>query len=147
MTRFTIRVEMNIWIIVYMQLSALRKMMENASTTVMFSPMSRGANRLCSTNLVSTVYSMEDLERKMRRHFGLPTCCPYDEPKGPEREHDDILAALTASPMRADELARALHMQPLDVLKALASYEMDGKVERLPDGRYSPSAHRLVSTR
>ena len=108
-----------------------------------FSPMSAGSNRLCATNLVRTVWSMSDLEDKVRKHFGLPTYSPYDVPSA-QPVADDILTALTANPMRPNELAMALHIEGLEVLRKLAAYEMNGKVERLPDGRYAPSVHHLT---
>lgn len=101
-----------------------------------FSQTSTGANALIAhgaTMLASTT----DLERELD--------CVRERAPRAEHVDDPLLAALVASPMRPDDLAHALDVPVLDVLRRLASYEMDGRVQRLPDGRYAhvpPSVRR-----
>lgn len=94
-----------------------------------FSPTSEGCNGIIAhggaTMLTSTIHLANKLDRMSSRVTDVV------------RENDPFLAALVATPMRADDLARSLDAQPLDVLRKLAAYEVDGKVQRLPDGRYA----------
>lgn len=49
------------------------------------------------------------------------------------------MSALVASPARPDELAARVNEGVLTVMRTLTDYEARGIVERLPDGRYSPT--------
>lgn len=92
-----------------------------------FSPTSQGTNRLIADRIASPLASPADLAKD----FDIPQA-----PFVPERPIDALSAALMASPMRADDLAKALDESVLDVLRNLADLERDGRIERLPDGRY-----------
>lgn len=106
-----------------------------------YSQASQGTNQLIAEGKATMVQSELDLEDKLRSYFRLPS---YDARDSVPPCDNDLMAAITANPMRPDELALALDKQPVELFKELAALEMDGKVERLPDGRYSPSVHRLV---
>ncbi len=51
---------------------------------------------------------------------------------------DPIAAALTADPMRPDDLARELGLDITTVARAVSRLEAAGLVARYPDGRYGP---------
>ncbi len=97
-----------------------------------FSQTSTGANALISCG-ATLLTSTTGLERKFD--------CVRE--RAPREEHvdDPLLQALVANPTRPDDLAHSLGLQPLDILRKLAAYEMDGKVQRLPDGRYAYVPH------
>ena len=105
-----------------------------------YSPSSQGCNWLIKGG-VKPVLSENDLNDKLRRVFALPT---YEAVDNVPLISDRIMSALVANPMKADELARAFDKQVLEIMQELASLEMRGRVERLPDGRYSPAMRRLV---
>ena len=105
-----------------------------------YSPASKGCNWLIEGG-AKPVLSENDLTDKLRRVFALPA---YEAVDNVPLIKDGIMRALIANPMRADELAHAFDKQVLDIMRELASLEMNGRVERLPDGRYSPAMRRLV---
>mgnify|MGYP001123940204 CR=1 FL=1 len=49
---------------------------------------------------------------------------------------DRMLRALTASPMRPDDIARALDLDIVETIRALGHFETRSEVIRYPDGRY-----------
>ena len=55
-----------------------------------------------------------------------------------------VLSALVACPSRPDELAARLNEDVLTLLRTLTDHEARGLVERLPDGRYSPTKEYLL---
>ncbi len=61
-----------------------------------------------------------------------------------EKSHDELMAALIASPMTPEHLAESLGIPVLELLRELTTREAAGLVERLADGRYSPSVHALI---
>lgn len=99
-----------------------------------YSPTSQGTNRLIADGAM--IISCEaDLETRIaldynRLHLG-----------GSEGSWSGgkVISALVASPCRLEELAVALGESPLTVLDVISDYEARGIVERLPDGRYSPT--------
>lgn len=105
-----------------------------------YSHASQGCNWLIEGG-AKPVLSENDLTDKLRKVFALPA---YEAVDNVPLTDNKLMEALIANPMKADELARALDKQILDVMRELASLEMNGKVERLPDGRYSPAMRRLV---
>lgn len=106
-----------------------------------FSPESRGSNELIRDG-ATIIASEEDLEMLISRDFGvLRMVC-----ERPATPRGRVLSALVASPMRADDLANQLGEDPLEMLRILADYEVCGVVERLPDGRYSPTQETLLSS-
>jgi DNA processing protein len=104
-----------------------------------FSPQSRGANRLIADG-AHIICSEEDLELLISRDFGVLRLVA-EQPATPRGR---VMSALVASPMRADDLADHLGMSALELLKVLADYEVQGVVTRLPDGRYSPTSEAYL---
>ena len=104
-----------------------------------FSPESLGANALIRDG-AHIVASEGDLEMLISRDFGVLRLTSEEvaTPRG------RVLSALVASPTRADDLANRLGYEPLELLRILADYEVNGLVMRLPDGRYAPTAEALV---
>ncbi len=100
-----------------------------------FSPQSAGANTLIA-NGAAIISSEVDLEVRISYDYG---CLRFVGAQGPTPS-GRILSALTANPMRPDDLARALGEDVVHVLNALSDYELQGLVVRLRDGRFSPSA-------
>lgn len=104
-----------------------------------FSPESRGANNLIRDG-AHIVASEADLEMLISRDFGVLRLLQERVPTHRGR----VLSALVASPMRADDLANHLGMEPLELLRILSDYEIGGVVTRLPDGRYAPTQETLL---
>ena len=94
-----------------------------------FSPQSEGCNHIAKSGGATLLTSTVDLSREFWRMS--------DRISDVVRENDPVFAALVASPMRADDLAHALDVPVLDILRKLAAYEVNGRVQRLPDGRYA----------
>ena len=107
-----------------------------------FSPESWGANALIRDG-AHIVTSEVDLEMLISRDFGVLRLVREEvaTPRG------RVLSALVASPMRADDLANHLGEQPLELLRILSDYEVQGAVKRLPDGRYAATEETLLHTR
>lgn len=106
-----------------------------------FSQTSMGCNWLIMHCLANIVCDEQGLDKTLRRRFGIPEHGVWDGVPAPQ---DELLKALAANPMRPDELAKAFDKHPLDMLRKLAAYEADGRVERLPDGRYSLSKTEYI---
>ncbi len=104
-----------------------------------FSPNSSGTNRLAAEG-ARIIPDEASLELAISMDFGVARFCTGGDraPMGP------VMAALVASPSRPDELASRLNEGVLTLLKTLTDYESRGLVERLPDGRYSPTREFLL---
>lgn len=104
-----------------------------------FSPNSSGTNRLAAEG-ARIIPDEASLELAISMDFGVARFCSEGGrgPMGP------VMAALLASPARPDELAARLNEGVLTLLKSLTDYEARGLVERLPDGRYSPTKAFLL---
>ncbi|MDR3308299.1 MAG: DNA-processing protein DprA [Coriobacteriales bacterium] len=109
-----------------------------------FSKESRGSNRLIAQGAVPIVDDLS-FEDALNATFG---CFRYALPaQGPgttgvgggEGEGWDqrALSALTASPMRPDELVGVCGGDVIAVIRNLSQLEMAGRIERLRDGRYT----------
>ena len=103
-----------------------------------FSPQSVGTNRLIADG-AAMVCSEQDLEAMISLDFGCLRAWTGQIPA----EEGRVLSALIASATRPDELALTLGMDPLTLLRTLSEYETKNIVERLPDGRYAPTADYL----
>lgn len=108
------------------------------------SPESRGANHLITCGAVCIV-DEEELEMSISRIYGV---LRFERPDAPGvRTADDrearVVRALTASPLRADEVAAMLGAPVPTALKLLSAMSLAGTVERMLDGRYAPSAAAL----
>lgn len=104
-----------------------------------FSQTSTGANELIAHG-AAMLTGPDALAAALDPLHALTSSCASSTESSPP---DEVLRCLVASPMRPDDLARALGVPVLDILRRLASYEMSGAVQRLPDGRYAhvpPSA-------
>lgn len=104
-----------------------------------FSQTSTGANELIAHG-ATMLTGPDALAAALDPLHALTSSCASSTESSPP---DEVLRCLVASPMRPDDLARALGVPVLDILRRLASYEMSGAVQRLPDGRYAhvpPSA-------
>ena len=104
-----------------------------------FSPNSSGTNRLAAEG-ARIIPDEASLELAISMDFGVARFCTAGEraPMGP------VMAALVACPSRPDELAARLNEGGLTLLRTLTDYESRGLVERLPDGRYSPTREFLL---
>lgn len=104
-----------------------------------FSPLSAGTNRLLAEG-ASVIADERSLSVALSLDYGgmdFPA-----ERVGPAP--GPVMSALIASPARPDELAARLGEDVLTVLRTLTDHEARGIVERLPDGRYSPSRTFLM---
>ena len=101
-----------------------------------FSPASAGANALIASGAARLLAGPSDLYACLAGWFAVPSCGHVDDARAADDE-DPLVSALRPCPMRADDLSRALGTTFLDTLHELSQHELDGIVERLPDGRYS----------
>ncbi|MDO4798360.1 MAG: DNA-processing protein DprA [Coriobacteriales bacterium] len=100
-----------------------------------FSPTSQGTNRLIRDGALP-IASEPDLEARLSLDYGvLRIIAPHES-----RAANEVISALSANPMRPEELAPRLEQTVLTLLRTLTDYEAQGIVEHLPDGRYSLTA-------
>lgn len=99
-----------------------------------FSPGSAGTNQLISEG-ARIIADERALQVSLALDYGLARMGPAGLP----REAGPVMSALVASPARPDELSERLNESVLTILRTLTDYEARGLVERLPDGRYSPT--------
>lgn len=104
-----------------------------------FSPNSSGTNRLAAEG-ARIIPDEASLELAISMDFGVMRFCSAAgrEGMGP------VMAALVACPSRPDELAARLNEGVLTLMRTLTDFESKGLVERLPDGRYSPTKAYLL---
>lgn len=104
-----------------------------------FSPASSGTNRLAAEG-ARIIPDERSLEIALSLDFdAVPMAGPT-----PDRSGGPVATALLASPSRPDELAARLGEDVLTLLRTLTDLEARGIVERLPDGRYSPTRAYLM---
>ena len=99
-----------------------------------FSPNSSGTNRLLAEG-ARVIADERELSTAISLDYGLVR---LGEP-GVTRRAGPVISALVASPARPDELAERLNESVLTIMRTLTDHEARGLVERLPDGRYSPT--------
>lgn len=99
-----------------------------------FSPNSSGTNGLLAEG-ARVIPDEKTLETAISLDYGVLRFSDA----ATRKDRGPVLSALTASPMRPEELSRALNEDVLTTLRTLSDYEIRGLVVRLPDGRYSPS--------
>lgn len=104
-----------------------------------FSPNSAGTNRLLAEG-AAVIPDEQSLGVALSLDFGH---APLSA-EAPGRGAGPVVTALLASPARPDELALRLGEDVVTVLRTLTDYEARGIVERLPDGRYSPTRELLL---
>jgi len=105
-----------------------------------FSPNSRGTNLLLEQGVAFMIPDELALELRIAADYGAERVVL----DGPVRESGRVLSALIANPMRPEELAEQLSCEIITIMKTLTEKEAAGEVERLPDGRYSPTAGVLM---
>lgn len=99
-----------------------------------FSPRSQGTNRLLNEG-ATAICDERDLEMAISLAYGTLRLAN----QGNKKEVGRVMSALLAGPLRPDELASRLGEDIFTMLRTLTDYEASGIVERLPDGRYSPT--------
>lgn len=104
-----------------------------------FSPNSSGTNRLVSEG-ARVIADERSLEVSIALDYGVSRFATPVRAEG----LGPVLSALVASPSRPDELAERLNEGVLTLLRTLTDFEARGIVERLPDGRYSPTKTFLM---
>lgn len=97
-----------------------------------FSATSQGTNKLISMG-ASIVTSELDLETLISMDYGKLRM----QGGAPIAFEGRVLSALSAGPLRPDDLAHALEESVLTVIQTVTDYETKGILERLPDGSYS----------
>lgn len=100
-----------------------------------FSKYATGTNRLIAEGALS-LSDEAALEAALAMEYGkLRSEQSSLTPAIPNRS--PLLEALVAHPSRPDDLASQFGKTVLEVLTSLNAYELEGMVERLPDGRYA----------
>lgn len=92
-----------------------------------FSPESRGSNRLIRQG-AAAITDVSELALALGVHGRASA-----HSQGPG---DAVIKALTADPMRPDDLARALGIDIIRAAATLGALESRGMIARYPDGRY-----------
>lgn len=92
-----------------------------------FSPESRGSNRLIRQGAAPITDVAE-----LAAHLGMEGVTADPGYAGSDR----VMRALTADPMRPDDLARALGIDIVNAGRTLGALEAVGAIARYPDGRY-----------
>ena len=100
-----------------------------------FSPYSKGTNKLIEEGAQPLV-DIPGIECALAQEYTFLAREQLDV-KTPDR--GVLLKALFSEPLRPDDLARLLDKDVFSVLKDLSEYEVEGLVERLADGRFSPT--------
>lgn len=104
-----------------------------------FSPYSKGTNRLIADGAI-VICDECDLEMAISMHYGVMRLIV----EGEKPAMGGILSALVAQPMRPQELSDRMNMDVVDLFRILSEYEGKGLVERMSDGRYSPTRKALL---
>ncbi len=113
-----------------------------------FCPGSEAPNRFISDGAIPLT-RREDLESAAAQF--LPAGVVRERQEVPEQQltlpvmpEDDIIRALAAQPASLEELARDLSLDPREAMLSCSRYEIEGIVERYPDGRYGLSQAELL---
>lgn len=99
-----------------------------------FSPTSAGTNRLISEG-ARIISDESSLAVSLALDFGTVARAQKDQTSPKSR----IVSALLASPSRPEELAMRLGEDILTLMRTLTDFEASGIIQRLPDGRYTPT--------
>ena len=100
-----------------------------------FSPESRGCNRLLRQGAIP-ITDVSDLATALGVDES-PQQLTFARGEG-DADTERIRAALMASPMRPDDLARELALSIVQVARRVGALETQRVVARYPDGRYGP---------
>lgn len=109
-----------------------------------YSPQSRGTNYLISEG-ACCLADEEAIEVAISRLFDVmrfSRVAPSGE-RASDPSERKLMAALVASPLDAEGVGRLLKMGPAECLAYLSKLMVAGKVERLVDGRFSPTKSSL----
>lgn len=104
-----------------------------------FSPQSSGTNRLIADG-ATMICDEQDLEMSVSLDYGRGRLVHLNA----RPETSRLLSALIAMPSRPELLAERLNENILTVIRSLTELESSGVVERLLDGRYSPTQSYLL---
>ncbi|WP_282709804.1 DNA-protecting protein DprA [Lancefieldella sp. Marseille-Q7238] len=99
-----------------------------------FSPTSAGTNKLI-TDGARIIPDEASLALSLALDFGATVLKQEDKTSPKSR----VMSALTASPCRPEELAMRLGENVLTLMRTLTDFEAQRIVQRLPDGRYTPT--------
>ena len=99
-----------------------------------FSPTSAGTNRLISEG-ARIISDESSLAVSLALDFGTVARVQKDQTSPKSR----IISALLASPSRPEELAMRLGEDVLTLMRTLTDFEASGIIQRLSDGRYTPT--------
>ncbi|MBI5230899.1 MAG: hypothetical protein HY876_01915, partial [Coriobacteriales bacterium] len=97
-----------------------------------FAPECRGSNRLLRQGALP-ITDVSELAQAMAAVLGEPRV----PPTMPVLIQSDVLVrALTADPMRPDDVARAFSVDIVTAMRRIGALEAAGRIQRYPDGRY-----------
>jgi len=91
-----------------------------------FAPECRGSNRLIRQG-AHPITDIAEFAQALGRETSAAVL---------PRETDAIVAALIASPLRPDDVAREFGLDIIETVRALGALEASGRICRYPDGRY-----------
>lgn len=100
-------------------------------------PECRGTNRLIRQG-ATPITDVSELAASLH-DCGLLSSVEPSPSRPPAGHPDTIAAALIADPMRPDDIARALDVDIVTVMRRIARLEAGGVVTRYADGRYGPA--------
>lgn len=102
-----------------------------------YAPECAGANRLIRQG-ATPITDADELRLALEGMLGPPQIPPDSWTPLSANGDDPLLAAIRTNPLRPDDLARALGLDVLTVVKRLGVLETGGCVVRFRDGRYGP---------
>lgn len=105
-----------------------------------FSPTSQGTNHMLE-NGASIICDEQSLEILISLDYGNLRLMSEHQ----KVDRDNLLTALVANPMSADEIAKFLQLGMAETFALIADYEAACLIERQMDGKYSASVSVLVS--
>ncbi len=113
-----------------------------------FSPNSTGSNYIIASQPnAMPIWDRECLEMAYSRIYGVlrsPSKAPR-RARGLGALEESLLAALQAAPCTPGELAKDMETGATELSRVLSMLELDGRVVRLRDGRYSLSEREFLS--
>ncbi len=114
-----------------------------------FSPNSTGSNYIIASQPnAMPIWDRECLEVAFSRIYGLlrsPSSARPKHVKGLSAVEEALLASLQAGPTAPSELAKVVETDAPSLSRTLSMLELDGRVVRLRDGRYSLSEREFLS--
>ena len=116
-----------------------------------FCPESAAPNRFISDGAIPLT-CREDLDSAVERFLPWSAARTAKETRNDAQQQlslplaadDEVLRALAAQPQSLEELARALSLTPREAMLRCSRAEVEGAVERYPDGRFGLSSSELL---